>query len=150
GTAAAASLAFPAIVKAQTQTSFRFQSTWPTVDIFHEFALDLATKINDMSGGELKIEVLPAGAVVPAFSLLDAVAKGTLDGGHGVLGYNYGKQNALALFSSGPAFGMDANMVLAWHKYGGGKELLDKLYKSIGIDIVSILYGPMPTQPFGW
>ena len=150
GTAAAATLGFPAIVKGQTPTNFRFQSTWPTVDIFHEFALDLAQKINDMTGGELKIEVLPAGAVVPAFSLLDAVAKGTLDGGHGVLGYNYGKQNALALFSSGPAFGMDANMVLAWHKYGGGKELLDKLYQSIGINVVSILYGPMPTQPFGW
>ena len=150
GTAAAATLGFPAIVKGQTPTNFRFQSTWPTVDIFHEFALDLAQKINDMTGGELKIEVLPAGAVVPAFSLLDAVAKGTLDGGHGVLGYNYGKQNALALFSSGPAFGMDANMVLAWHKYGGGKELLDKLYESIGINVVSILYGPMPTQPFGW
>ncbi len=150
GTAAAATLGFPAIVKAQSPTSFRFQSTWPTVDIFHEFALDLAQKINDMSGGELKIEVLPAGAVVPAFSLLDAVAKGTLDGGHGVLGYNYGKQNALALFSSGPAFGMDANMILSWYKYGGGKELLDKLYDSIGINVVSIMYGPMPTQPFGW
>jgi len=150
GTAAAASLAFPAIVKAQAPTSFRFQSTWPTVDIFHEFALDLAQKINDMSGGELKIEVLPAGAVVPAFSLLDAVAKGTLDGGHGVLGYNYGKQNALALFSSGPAFGMDANMLLSWYKYGGGKELLDKLYASIDINVVSMMYGPMPTQPFGW
>ncbi|HLT99779.1 MAG TPA: TRAP transporter substrate-binding protein [Burkholderiaceae bacterium] len=149
-TAAAATMAFPAIVKAQSPTSFRFQSTWPTVDIFHEFALDLAQKINDMSGGELKIEVLPAGAVVPAFSLLDAVAKGTLDGGHGVLGYNYGKQNALALFSSGPAFGMDANMLLSWYKYGGGKQLLDKLYQSIGVDVVSILYGPMPTQPFGW
>lgn len=150
GTAAAASLAFPAIVKAQTPTSFRFQSTWPTVDIFHEYALDLAQKINDMTGGELRIEVLPAGSVVPAFSLLDAVAKGTLDGGHGVLGYNYGKQNALALFSSGPSFGMDANMVLSWYKYGGGKELLDKLYQSIDINVVSVLYGPMPTQPFGW
>lgn len=150
GTAAAASLAFPAIARGQTQTNFRFQSTWPTVDIFHEFALDFAKKINDMTGGELRIEVLPAGAVVPAFGLLDAVSKGTLDGGHGVLGYNYGKQNALALFSSGPAFGMDANQVLAWHKYGGGQELLAKLYDSIGGNVVSFLSGPMPTQPFGW
>ena len=70
--------------------------------------------------------------VVPAFGLLDAVSKGTLDGGHGVLVYHYGKQNALALWGSGPAFGMDANMLLAWHKYGGGKELLNKLYASIG------------------
>jgi hypothetical protein len=104
-----------------------------------------------MTGGELKIEVLPAGAVVPAFGLLEAVSKGTLDGGHGVLGYHYGKQNALALWGSGPAFGMDANMLLAWHKYGGGKELLAKLYASIGITTVqSFPYGPMPTQPLGW
>jgi TRAP-type mannitol/chloroaromatic compound transport system substrate-binding protein len=148
GTAAA--LSVPMIATAQTPTQFRFQSTWPSKDIFHEYALDFAKKVNDMTGGELKIEVLPAGAVVPAFGLLDAVSKGTLDGGHGVMGYNYGKQSAIALWTSGPVFGMDANMVLAWHKYGGGKELLDELYKSIGANIVSFLTGPMPSQPLGW
>ena len=56
----------------------------------------------------------------------------------------------MALWGSGPAFGMDANMVLAWHKYGGGKELLEKLYKEPDADVVSFLYGPMPTQPLGW
>jgi TRAP-type mannitol/chloroaromatic compound transport system substrate-binding protein len=146
----AAALGFPAIVKAQGQTTMRWQSTWPQKDIFHEFALDYAKKVNDMTGGDLKIEVLPAGAVVPAFGLLDAVSKGTLDGGHGVLVYHYGKQNALALWGSSPAYGMDANTLLAWHKYGGGKELLDKLYKSIGANVVSFPYGPMPTQPLGW
>ena len=128
----------------------RWQSTWPAKDIFHEYALDFAKKVNDMTGGDLKIEVLPAGAVVPAFGLLDAVSKGTLDGGHGVLVYHYGKQTALALWGSGPGFGMDANMLLAWHKYGGGKELLEKLYASIGANVVSFPYGPMPTQPLGW
>ena len=67
-----------------------------------------------------------------------------------MLVYHYGKQNALALWGSGPAFGMDANMLLAWHKYGGGKELLAKLYQSIGANVVSFPYGPMPTQPLGW
>jgi TRAP-type mannitol/chloroaromatic compound transport system substrate-binding protein len=128
----------------------RWQSTWPAKDIFHEYATDFAKKVNDMTGGDLRIEVLPAGAVVPAFGLLDAVTKGTLDGGHGVLVYHYGKQNALALWGSGPAYGMDANMLLSWHKYGGGRELLNKLYASIGANVVSFPYGPMPTQPFGW
>jgi TRAP-type mannitol/chloroaromatic compound transport system substrate-binding protein len=86
----------------------RWQSTWPAKDIFHEYALDFAKKVNDMSGGDLKIEVLPAGAVVKAFGLLDAVSKGTLDGGHGVVAYWYGKNSRLALWNSGPAFGMDA------------------------------------------
>jgi TRAP-type mannitol/chloroaromatic compound transport system substrate-binding protein len=148
--AGAAALGFPNVVKAQGPISMRWQSTWPAKDIFHEYANDFAKKVNDMTGGDLKIEVLPAGAVVPAFGLLDAVSKGTLDGGHGVLVYHYGKQTALALWGSGPGFGMDANMLLAWHKYGGGKQLLDKLYKSINANVVSFPYGPMPTQPLGW
>src|SRR5262245_58129816 len=146
----AATLGFPSIVKAQGPISMRWQSTWPAKDIFHEYANDFAKKVNDMTGGDLRIEVLPAGAVVPAFGLFDAVSKGTLDGGHGVLVYHYGKQNALALWGSGPAFGMDANQMLSWHKYGGGKELLTKLYRSVGGNLVSFPYGPMPTQPLGW
>jgi TRAP-type mannitol/chloroaromatic compound transport system substrate-binding protein len=146
----AAALGFPSVVKAQGPINMRWQSTWPAKDIFHEYANDFAKKVNDMTGGDLKIEVLPAGAVVPAFGLIDAVSKGTLDGGHGVLVYHYGKQTALALWGSGPAFGMDANMLLAWHKYGGGKQLLEKLYKSINANVVSFPYGPMFTQPLGW
>src|SRR5688500_12049019 len=146
----AAALGFPAVVKAQGPISMRWQSTWPAKDIFHEYANDFAKKVNDMTGGDLKIEVLPAGAVVPAFGLIDAVSKGTLDGGHGVLVYHYGKQTALALWGSGPGYGMDANMLLSWHKYGGGKQLLNKLYSSIGANVVSFPYGPMATQPLGW
>src|SRR5256714_11382993 len=147
---ASAAIAAPGVVSAQGPTSMRFQSTWPSKDIFHEYALDFAKKVNDMTGGDLKIEVLPAGAVVPAFQLLDAVSKGVLDGGHGVLVYHYGKNTALALWGSGPGYAMDANMLLAWHKYGGGKELLNKLYTSVGANVVSFPYGPMPTQPLGW
>ena len=146
----AAALGFPMIAKAQGPITMRWQSTWPSKDIFHEYANDFAKKVNDMTGGDLKIEVLPAGAVVPAFGLLDAVSKGTLDGGHGVLVYHYGKNTALAMFGSSPAYGMDANTLLAWHKYGGGKELLEKIYKAIGANVVSFPYGPMPTQPLGW
>jgi len=148
--AAGASLSAPMVMAQAAPVAFRFQSTWPAKDIFHEYANDFAKKVNDMAGGRLKIEVLPAGAVVPAFQLLEAVNKGTLDGGHGVVAYHYGKQSALALWGSGPAFGMDPNMVLSWHYYGGGKALLEEIYKSINMDVVSYLYGPMPTQPLGW
>ena len=146
---AAGALTAPMVSNAQT-TSLRFQSTWPAKDIFHEYAQDFAKKVNDMAGARLKIEVLPAGAVVPAFQLLEAVSKGTLDGGHGVIAYHYGKNSALALWGSGPAFGMDPNMVLAWHNYGGGKALVEEIYKSLNMDVVTYLYGPMPTQPLGW
>ncbi|MFP5466876.1 MAG: TRAP transporter substrate-binding protein [Gammaproteobacteria bacterium] len=146
---AAGAMSVPMVATAQT-TTLRFQSTWPAKDIFHEYANDFAKKVNDMAGGRLKIEVLPAGAVVPAFQLLEAVGKGTLDGGHGVIAYWYGKNSALALWGSGPAYGMDANMLLAWHNYGGGRELVEEIYKSLNMDVQTFLYGPMPTQPLGW
>jgi TRAP-type mannitol/chloroaromatic compound transport system substrate-binding protein len=149
GAASAGALAAP-MVNAQQVITLRFQSTWPAKDIFHEYANDYAKKVNDMSAGRLRIEVLPAGSVVRAFDMLDAVSKGTLDGGHGVLAYWYGKNSAVALWGSGPAFGMDPNMVLAWHQFGGGEALLDKVHAAMNVNVKSFVYGPMPTQPLGW
>ena len=129
----------------------RWQSTWPSKDIFHEYALDFAKKVNDMTGGDLKIEVLPAGAVVPAFQLLDAVSKGVLDGGHGVLVYHYGKQTALALWGSGPGYAHGrqhaARLAQVRRRQGAART---KIFTSIGANVVSFPYGPMPTQPLGW
>ena len=136
---AAGAMSAPMVATAQTTTTLRFQSAWPAKDIFHEYASDLTGKVNAMASGKLKIEVLPSGSVVPAFQLLEAVTKGTLDGGHGVVAHRYGINNALALWGSSPAFGMDPNMVLAWHNYGGGKALLDEIYKSMKMDVVSYL-----------
>ena len=85
--------------------------------------------------------LVAAGSVVPAFQLLEAVNKGTLDGGHGVVAYHYGKNSALALWGSGPGFGMDPNMVLAWHNYGGGKALLAEVVAEPG------RYGRFATLP---
>jgi TRAP-type mannitol/chloroaromatic compound transport system substrate-binding protein len=150
--AAAAVAAVPVVAKAQqAPISLRFQSTWPTKDIFHEYALDYAKKVNEMAGGRLKIDVLPAGAVVKAFDLIDAVHKGTLDGGHGVSAYWYGKNSAYSLFGTGPSFGMDANELLGWLEYGGGKDLYNELQHNVmKLNVEGFLYGPMPTQPLGW
>jgi TRAP-type mannitol/chloroaromatic compound transport system substrate-binding protein len=150
GATAATAVTAPAVQAQSGPINFRFQSTWPSKDIFHEYALDFGKRITDMTGGDLKIEVLPAGAVVPAFQLLDAVSKGVLDGGHGVLVYHYGKNTALALWGSGPGYAMDANMLLAWHKYGGGKQLLEKIFNQIGANVVSFPYAPLYSQPLGW
>lgn len=149
-TAGAATAGFPMVSRA-APINMRFQSTWPTKDIFHEYALDFAAKVNSMSGGALKIEVLPAGAVVKPFDMIDAVHKGVLDGGHGVSAYWYGRNSAYSLFGTTPAFGMTANMVLSWVKYGGGYDLYNELQHNImKYDVVGFLYGPMPTQPLGW
>ncbi|MGH7479512.1 MAG: TRAP transporter substrate-binding protein, partial [Candidatus Methylomirabilales bacterium] len=137
--------------QAQGPIVLKMQSTWPSQDIFHQTFVDWANKTEEMSGGRLKIEVLPSGAVVPAFQLLDAVHQGTLDGGHGLSTYWYGKHVATSLFGTGPSFGLDADGFLGWVYQGGGQQLHQEFLRDVlKVDVVSFLYGPMPTQPFGW
>ncbi len=147
---AAGSLTAPAMARTPGRLTLRMQTTWTARDIFQEFAHDFARKVGTMTGGRLTIEVLPAGAQVKAFDLIDAVSRGAVDMGHGVLSYWAQRNSALALWGSGPAFGMDANTVLAWHEYGGGKTLLEEIYKGLELNVRSFLYGPMPSQPLGW
>ncbi len=150
GTAVAGTVAMPNVSRAQT-VKFKFQSTWPTKDIFHEYAADYVKKVNDMAGGRLELELLAAGAVVPAFQLMDAVSTGVLDGGHGVSAYWFGKNKAFSLFGTGPALGMDANQVLGWIKYGGGQALYDELINNVlKLNVKGFMYGPMGCQPLGW
>lgn len=153
-TAAAAAgatvIAAPA-VHAQAPIKLKFQSTWPNKDIFHEFAGDYVKRVNAMTGGRVELEILPAGSVVPAFQMLDAVSSGILDGGHGVAAYWYGKSKAFSLFGTAPAFGWDADELLGWVRYGGGQELYDDLVQNtLKLNVVGMLTGPMPSQPLGW
>jgi TRAP-type mannitol/chloroaromatic compound transport system substrate-binding protein len=148
--AGATTLAMPQVSRAQTVT-LRFQSTWPQRDIFHEFAGDYVKRVNDMAGGRLRLELLAAGAVVGAFQLLDAVSAGTLDGGHGVSAYWFGKNKAFSLFGTAPPWFGDANQFLGWFYHGGGEALYYELINDIlKVNVVGFQTGPMPTQPLGW
>ncbi len=149
GAGAAAAVGFPSIAVAQT-TTLRFQSTWPNQDIFHEFAADYVRIANEMSGGRLRLNLLPAGAVVGALQMQDAVISGALDGGHGVSAYWYGKHKAFSLFGTPPPFGWDAHQFLAWFWTGGGRELYNELLEELELPLVGYLTGPMPTQALGW
>lgn len=147
--AGAAAVGFPSIAVAQT-TTLRFQSTWPNQNIFHEFAADYVRIFNEMSGGRLRLNLLPAGAVVGALQLQDAVISGALDGGHGVTAYWYGKHKAFSLFGTPPPFGWDAHQFLAWFWNSGGMELYNELLANLELPLVGYQTGPMPTQALGW
>lgn len=149
--AGAAQAQAPVVVKSASPIVLKFQSTWPTKDIFNEFAQDFAKKVNDMSGGELRIDVYPANSIVKAFGIQNAVHKGQLDGGHGVPTYWHDRHPAFSLFGSGPSFGMSSNQILAWFQYGGGQQLYDELVqKEMNLNIQGFMYGPLTPQPLGW
>jgi len=148
--AAVATLATPSVSRAQT-TTLKMQTSWPASDIFQEMAADYCTRVNEMAGGRLKIDLLTGGAVVHPFSVQDAVHSGVLDAAHTVTVYWYGKHKAASLFGTGPVFGFNAEQGLGWIHYGGGQQLFQELLDTIlKLNIVSFFAMPMPTQPLGW
>jgi TRAP-type mannitol/chloroaromatic compound transport system substrate-binding protein len=135
---------------AQSPVVMKMQGAWGAKDIFNEMAEDYVKKVNDMSGGRLRIDYLIGGAVVKPFEVMDAVSKGVLDAGHDVPVYWYGKSKVASLFGSGPINGCDSQQTLAWIYRGGGLELYQELLKKLNLDVVGFFAMPMPTQPLGW
>lgn len=146
----AAGSVFPFVAKAQAPIRWRFQSTWPARFLYQEVAVDWTKKVDELSNGRLKIEMLPAGAVVPGLQIIDATNQGVLDGGHGLPGFWFGKNTAFGLYGAGPDFGMDANQMLGWIEYGGGAELFAEIQAAARLNIKSFLLGPVPAEPLGW
>jgi TRAP-type mannitol/chloroaromatic compound transport system substrate-binding protein len=154
GSAAAAgatALGFPMISRSAGPTVLKMQGSWGAGDIFNEQAIQYADMVNEMGGGELKIDYLNEGSVVKAFEVQDAVNKGILDAGHLVPAYWYGKNRAASLFGTGPCYGWDPHQLLSWFYFGGGDKLYhDLTQRVLGLNVVGFFLLPMPTQPLGW
>jgi TRAP-type mannitol/chloroaromatic compound transport system substrate-binding protein len=149
--AAAGALTMPAVVTAQSPVVVKMQTSWPASDIWMDFAREYVNRVQAMSAGRISIDLTPAGAIVGAFQVLDAVNDGALDAAHTVPVYWYGKNKAASLFGTGPVFGGNANTMLAWFYAGGGKELYKELTQDImGLNVYGFYAFPMPAQPFGW
>ena len=151
--AVAAAFLVAAVPQAQAQAKFTLkgQSTHPASSNLHLVFVKWAEEIEKMSGGRVKIEPLPAGAVVPAFETFDAASRGVIDVGAGTLGYILGKSLAGIPLSHGPVFGMDGVDYYGWYLDGGGMKLLEEYYTSIvKLNLVGF---PVPTdypQGLGW
>jgi TRAP-type mannitol/chloroaromatic compound transport system substrate-binding protein len=146
----AAVLAAPSISVAAKPVVLKVQAAWGG-GIFLEFAEDYVRRVNEMSGGSLKIDLLGVGAVVKTAEMQTAVHKGVLDGAHLVTAYWYSKSPVASLFGTGPCFGWSANELMGWIQYGGGKALYNELmHEKLKLDLVGFFSGPMPAQPLGW
>jgi TRAP-type mannitol/chloroaromatic compound transport system substrate-binding protein len=146
----AATIAMPQVSRAQTVT-LKMQGSWGAQDIINDYAKDYVEKVNQMGGGRLKIDYLNAGAVVKAFSVMDGVNDGVLDGGHTVPAYWYGKHRAASLFGTGPAYGFNGSQFLGWFYYGGGEAMYtDLVQKELKLNVVGFYVFAFQTQPLGW
>ncbi|MBJ3774432.1 TRAP transporter substrate-binding protein [Acuticoccus mangrovi] len=146
GAAASTGLAAPAI--AQGAMQWRMQMTWAkNSPLLSTGAQIVADHITKASGGRLSVRLYAAGEIVPPFQVLDAVADGTLDMGHGYPAYWAGKHPAMQFFTPMP-FGMTTQEQNAWLSYGGGLELADELYSQLGVKFFPS--GNTSVQGSGW
>jgi TRAP-type mannitol/chloroaromatic compound transport system substrate-binding protein len=146
-------LSFATLASAQQPIVWKMQSTWPVADNHQIGANAFAERVNAMAGGRLKIEVSAAGAIVPAFEVLDAVHKGILDAGHAWPGYWFGKHPACTLFSSvaGGPFGMDNLDFMAWVYLGGGLKMYNEvLQNDLKMNVVAFPGSGETAEPQGW
>ena len=112
-----------------------------------------ATDVADLTGGSVKIEVLPAGAVVGPRDIIDAVDAGLVEGGFAWTHYWGGKHPAANLFGApiaGAGVGLDALAFLSWFQYGGGKELYDRLWDEMGVNVKGFMLQPVGPEALGW
>ncbi len=138
---------------AEAQQKLRFQSALPSSTLMFQNAKFWADKVKGMSGGRLEIEVLPAGSIVPAFEILDAVHKRVLDGGHTASAFWVGRNRASALFGASPGgpFGMDLSDYLGWIYDADGLDLYRELYQEqMKRNLVPFPMTAVPHQPLGW
>jgi TRAP-type mannitol/chloroaromatic compound transport system substrate-binding protein len=150
GAVAASGLAAPAVL-AQAPLTVKMQTSWPASDIWMDMARQYTAMVEEMSAGRLKFDLLPAGAVVGAFQVMDGVNDGVIDAAHTVASYWYGKHKAASFFGTGPVFGGTATTMLGWFYQGGGNELYRELTQDImGLNVYGFFGFPMPAQPFGW
>jgi TRAP-type mannitol/chloroaromatic compound transport system substrate-binding protein len=147
----AGSYSAPTPATAQAPIRWKVQSAWPPTSIIQDAAKLLVETIDKTSGGRLKIDLLPAGAIVPAFEIQDAVNRGVLDAGHTTPGYIIGKLQAFIPLTHGPLFGMDFIDYFGWYWEGGGYDLLNEAYqKHLKMNVVSIQVHPEGPQAMGW
>ncbi|MCY3874727.1 MAG: TRAP transporter substrate-binding protein [Rhodobacteraceae bacterium] len=135
------------------EVTIRVQSVIPAtadeVVMLKEFAADVAALTN----GEVNFEVLPAGAVVGVAETLDAVDSGLIEGGFAWTHYWSGKHPAAMLFGSpvaGAGVGIDNIAFLSWFQYGGGRELYDRLWDEMGVNVKGFMLQPVGPEALGW
>jgi TRAP-type mannitol/chloroaromatic compound transport system substrate-binding protein len=138
---------------AEKKYKLTFQATWPAgLTLFDNFKW-LANRLDVMSNGRLQIKTLPAGAIVPAFELLDATSKGVVDGAHAWAGYWVGKDKAAILLTGGPGgtHGMDVIDYMGWIYNGGGLQLYRELYQDVlKMNVVAFPVCVAGPQALGW
>ena len=150
---AALSLTFSLAGAALSQTVIRVQSVISAKADEIVMLKDFAADVTALTNGEIVFEILPAGSVVGVSETLDAVDSGLIEGGFAWTHYWSGKHPAATLFGSpvaGAGVGIDNIAFLSWFQFGGGRELYDRLWDEMGVNVKGFMLQPVGPEALGW
>jgi TRAP-type mannitol/chloroaromatic compound transport system substrate-binding protein len=151
--AVTAALAVVGPALAQQTRTLKVQSAVPPSSTTHDALKFFADRVDKLTGGSLKIDSLPGGAIVPPFEILDGAHKKVIDGAWGISYWWFGKNKAATLFANTPAgiAGMDAIDFIGWLYDGGGLDLWNEFYqKELRLNLVAFPSIPPSPQALGW
>jgi len=151
--AAALGLSLAAGSVAQAETVIKLQSVLGDSSDEVVMLKAFADDVSELTGGSVTIEVMPAGAVVGPRDIIDAVDAGLVDAGFAWTHYWAGKHVAANLFGApvaGAGVGMDNIAFLSWFQFGGGKELYDRLWGEMGVNVKGFMLQPVGPEALGW
>ena len=149
-TAAAGVAGTMTAVSAADTHRLKMQSAWPLDSVQSALAEDYIQRVEDLSGGSLRIEYLGRNAIVGNRHITAAVSEGAVDAGYSLAQHWAQDDPAALLFGAGPVLGCDSRMMLAWMEHGGGNELYGELLQRSKLDVVTLFCAMGPPRPFGW
>jgi TRAP-type mannitol/chloroaromatic compound transport system substrate-binding protein len=146
--AAAASIAAPAMAQSNPSLKWRLTSSFPkSLDTIFGASEAFAKAVAEATDNNFQIQVFAAGEIVPGLQALDAASTGNVEMCHTASYYYFGKDPTFALGTSIP-FGMNQRMIDAWMFYGGGMDMLNEFYKKF--NVIGIPAGNTGAQMGGW
>ena len=144
---ASTAIAAPAVIASKTY-NWKMVTTWPPgLPVLQTGCERFAKRVDEATGGRLKIQVFAGGELVPPLGVFDAVSDGTVECGSGAAYYWAGKVPAAQWFAAVP-FGLNPQGINAWFYSGGGLQLWEEVYAPF--NVIPRPQGNTGVQMGGW
>ncbi|MDR1969092.1 MAG: TRAP transporter substrate-binding protein DctP [Burkholderiaceae bacterium] len=135
-------------VHAQAAVRWRIASSFPrSLDTIFGSAEKFAETVKALSSGKFEVTAHPAGELMPAFGVVDALENDTIEMAQTAAYYFAGKDPIFS-FSCAVPFGLTTLQMSAWKDHGNGRKLLDAFFSKYNFRTLSA--GNTTTQMGGW
>ena len=127
---------------------WRLASSFPkSLDTIYGSAEKFSQTVKALSGGKFEVSVHPAGELMPAFGVVDALEKDTIEMAQSAAYYFAGKDPIFSMSCAIP-FGLTTLQMAAWKLHGNGGKLLNEFFAKYNFRTMSA--GNTTTQMGGW